>query len=80
MEENEVILFYICNACHEHSSKDLIGVFTDQRAYRKYLDDLKKDKILSKEDIDELDRLNQTQGRSLNYLIEVEELNPTYKA
>lgn len=80
MEENEVILFYSCNAWHEHSSKDLIGVFTDERAYRQYLDDLKKDKKLSKEDIDELDRLNQTQGRSLNYLIEIEELNPTYKA
>lgn len=78
MEENEVILFYSCNAWHNRDSMDLKGVFTDKKAFDQYLKDMKKDKKLSKEDIQELEEIGQTQGHSLNYQIMKEYLNPVY--
>lgn len=79
MEENEVILFYSCNAWHNCSSMDLMGVFTDQTAFGQYLKDMKEDGLLSEEDMEQLTELNQTQGKELNYQIMNEELNPVYK-
>ena len=76
----EAKLLYTCDALHSHGSMSLQGIFTDEKAFKQYLEDMRKDKKnnLSREDIQELYQYNQTQGRELNYLIEVEEINPQY--
>ena len=77
----EAKLLYTCDAWHSHRSKSLQGIFTDEKAFKQYLEDMRKDKKnkLSREDIQELRQYNQTQGRDLNYLIDIEEINPQYK-
>ena len=77
----EAKLLYTCDAWHSQGSMSLQGIFTDEKAFKQYLDDMRKDKKnkLSREDIQELCQYNQTQGRDLNYLIEIEDLNPSYK-
>lgn len=79
MEENEVILFYSSNAWHNYGSMDLEAVFTDQKAYARYLQDMRKDGQLSAGDIRQLEEINRTQGRELNYMMVTEELNPAYR-
>lgn len=77
---DEAIVLFSCDAWHTHSSKDLVGVFTNKAAYKQYLSDMKDDKKLSTEDLKDMELYQQTQGRDMNYLIELHEINPKYEA
>lgn len=68
MEENEIILFYSCNAWHNWDSMDLKGLFTDKTAFDQYFKDMKQDKSLTKEDIKGLEDIGQMQCLSLNFI------------
>jgi hypothetical protein len=74
----DALILYSCNAWHEHSSKELIGVFTDMKKLSGYINDMKSAGKLAKEDAEELLEHHQTQGLQENYMIEEEALNPLY--
>lgn len=74
----EVTLFYRTDEHHSFASYELIGVFTNKKAFRKYLRKMKKSGILTHEDMDMLENQNQTQGNDNNYVIETEESNPDF--
>lgn len=72
-------ILYSCNPWHEHSSLEILGVFTSPAKLRKYLNDMKKAGLIDDDDLDMLNELHQTQGRDLNYIIVNEGLNPKFK-
>ncbi|KAA6302836.1 MAG: hypothetical protein EZS26_001006 [Candidatus Ordinivivax streblomastigis] len=73
-------ILFSCNAWHTNTSKKLAGVFTNDRALKRYLIDMKGDGLLNDADIEMIQMYQQTQGRTLNYLIEEHLLNPKYNA
>lgn len=77
IEKDHAFLLYSCNVWHEHSSKELLGVFTDNDRLIDYISDMKSSGQLSEEDAQDLMTNHQTQGLEDNYMIEEEELNPT---
>lgn len=76
IEKGHALLLYSCNAWHEHSSKELLGVFTDNDSFIDYISDMKSSGQLSEETTEGLLRDRQTQGLEENYMIEEEMLNP----
>lgn len=76
---NNVILLYSTDAWHSHSSRELIGAFSDQEKLDKYLSKMERANKLTDEDMIMLANHGQTQGRDTNYLIETEKLNPEYE-
>ncbi|MDR3266215.1 MAG: hypothetical protein LBT24_01410 [Tannerella sp.] len=74
----EIYLLYSCNAWHSYDSFRLMGVFTNKKALQRYLSGMGKAKMLTKEDLEQLRRDKQTQGKERNYLIEEQEINPKY--
>lgn len=77
IEKDHALLLYSCNAWHEHSSKELLGVFTDNNRFIDYISDMKSSGQLSEKDAEDLFLNRQTQGLEGNYMIEEEELNPS---
>ena len=75
-EKNEALILYSCNTWHEHSSKELIGVFTDTEKLSDYVNDMKSAGKLTEEEAGGLMEHYQTQGLRENYMIEEEALNP----
>lgn len=78
----EVFTLYSCDTWHSHYSKVLLGVYTSHAKAVKQADEHSKQSEegeLSKHDVLLLGDINggikQTQGRSENYIIEVEPLN-----
>ena len=78
IENVHALLLYSCDAWHTHSSKELLGVFTDNDRFNDYIGDMKSSGKLSGEDAEDLLSQNQTQGLDENYIIDEEELNPLY--
>jgi hypothetical protein len=76
---NEAKILFSCNAWHNPSSKDLMGIFTDDNALKQYLDDMKMNGLLDNDDMKMIQLYRQTQGKTLNYRIEEQEVNPKYK-
>nr|DAE55300.1 MAG TPA: hypothetical protein [Caudoviricetes sp.] len=74
-----VILLYSTDAWHSHSSRELIGAFSDQDKLDKYLSEMEQADELTDEDMMMLANHGQTQGRNTNYLIETEKINPEYE-
>ena len=67
-------LVYSCGAWHSHSSKKVIGVFTTRNNAMKGIEN-HSNYTLTKDDKDNLERINQTQGKNINYMIELIVLN-----
>jgi hypothetical protein len=77
IEENHVLLLYSCDACHSHSGKELLGVFSEFERFIDYISDMKLKGKLSDEDAECLLTQNRTQGLDENCILEEEILNPT---
>lgn len=75
----QAYILYSCNAWHEHSSKRLLGVFTRPAMLDKFLIAMKKRSLINDNDMDMLLEHFQTQGKNINYMIEMEDLNPKFK-
>lgn len=78
-----VFILFECDAWHSHESKSRLGIFTDHAKAVIYADRHSKvteEGELSKHDVLLLGLkncgINQTQGRSQNYIIEKEIINP----
>lgn len=72
-------IVYSTNQWHEHSSKDVLGVFQKKEFLISELKSALK-KIIDIDDLSEDDEanlftINQTQGRTINFLIEEYEFN-----
>jgi hypothetical protein len=76
----KVYLLYNCNAWHSWDSYHLQGVFTGKEPLDAYLSDMKKEKLLTDENMEQLRLHGQTQGRKRNYVIEEQETDPNYPA
>jgi hypothetical protein len=72
----KVLILYTCDPWLTHSSKVLGGVFSSPKRLDLCLRRLLRQKEITGEDYDNLQRLGQTQGRQTNYLIEEHSLNP----
>lgn len=75
MNKQEIYLVYSTDAWHSHSSKELIGVCsTMDNCIRLIKSDIKKYEFEKLDDDDErmLKHWKQTQGRNINYHIDVE--------
>lgn len=70
--EKQIFVLSSCDQWHTRDTYEPIGVFTSQAfAITNLTTYLKKsEEPLSKDDIDNLHRINQTQGRDVNYSIE----------
>lgn len=75
----EVKILYETDVWHSHSSKEIVGVFSDADELDIYLKKMVRKRKITQEDYEELLRQNQTQGRQNNFMIEEEELNPKFK-
>lgn len=78
IENGNAWLLYSSDAWHTHSSKALIGVFTDSDRFSDYIGDMRSSGKISGENAEYLLLHNQTQGLEENYIVEEEELNPLY--
>lgn len=76
---DKVIMLYSTDAWHTHTSRQLIGVFSDQGELNRYLSEMEQANEMTDEDMAMLVSQNQTQGRDTNYLVETEEINPIYE-
>jgi hypothetical protein len=56
-----------------------MGVFSSRRKLKKYFRAMKRKKGLSNNDLWQLRRYRQTQGKERNYMFEEEEINPKYQ-
>ena len=80
--KNSVFVLFWCDLHHTHDSKRIAGVF---ESFNKAFDGANKFAKMSKEgriSIDDnllLKRINQTQGRNENYIIEEWEINKLIK-
>ncbi|GAB6013321.1 hypothetical protein [Viscerimonas tarda] len=74
----KVHLLYSCNAWHSWDSFRLQGVFTGKEPLDAYLSDMKKEELLTDENMEQLRLYRQTQDRERNYVIEEQETNPNY--
>ena len=72
----KVLLLSSCDAWHSYSSFRTTGIFSDMKKLIAYLK--KKDK-LSKQDINQLSTIRQTQGKQVNYFIEELIINPKFR-
>lgn len=77
-EETEITLLFSADAWHSTSSKELVAVFSDRNELEEYLSEMENQGELTDEDIAMLYRIDQTQGRDLNYSITTEKINPRY--
>lgn len=78
MKKEEVHILYSTDAWHSHSSRELIGVFSDRETLDGYVYKMRRKAKLSDDDLAGLNREDQTHGRDTNYLITTEILNPQY--
>lgn len=76
---DELIMLYSTDAWHTHTSRKLVGVFSDQDKYSNYLSEMKKDHQLTDEDFNALVNQSQTQGNEINYLVEIKQINSQYE-
>jgi hypothetical protein len=74
----DVKLLYRCDAWHSCASMDLLGAFTNKKALKRFLSGMKRDGLLDREDLEEMQIHRQTQGKELNYTIEDYSPNPKY--
>ena len=79
MENETVIIFYECDAWHSWSSMNLLGVFSETSELDHYLEQMKRTGKITDDDIEELQRLGQTQGHETNYYIDTQDINPKYE-
>lgn len=79
MEKDTVLLFYECDAWHSRDSMNLKGVFSGMFALEDYLAKMLENDEIDEDDITQLRRHGQTQGRQDNFMIETETLNPDYE-
>lgn len=73
-----VLAYYLVDAWHSHSSKNLVTIATSKTTGIKLVKEyVKKHRIkpLSNEDLEDLDRHHQTSGRNDNFLVEEITLN-----
>lgn len=74
-----VFVLSSCDAWHMHSSYNKMGVFTSKAfaitKLKQHIDSNEDYVALSDDDKANLDRLNQTQGRNINFAIEEFTLN-----
>lgn len=72
-------IVYSTNQWHEHSSKEVLGIFKKKEFLISELKSILKKTIgiddLSKDDEANLFAIDQTQGRTINFLIEEYEFN-----
>lgn len=78
-EEEEIFLLFSADAWHSTSSKELVGVFSDRDKLDDYLCEMERQGELIDEDIAMLNRIEQTQGRDINYSFTTEKINPKYE-
>lgn len=78
-EEEEIYLLFSADAWHSTSSKELVGVFSDRDKLDSYLCEMERQGELTDEDIAILNRIEQTQGRDINYSFTTEKINPKYE-
>ena len=74
---NTVLLLSSCDAWHSYQSFRTIGVFSTIKTLVRYL---KKYDKLSRQDIEQLSSIGQTQGRQVNYFVEELEFKPRLEA
>lgn len=73
-----IYILSITDAWHSHSSKETIATYSTKK---KAINGASvwasnKEKPLNSESVEELENINQTQGRVTNYIIEEFSLNP----
>lgn len=79
MINNTILLLYTCDCWHSHDSMVLVGTFSSRRVLNKYLNFLKQKVRLTEEDMEDIERFNQTQGKVINYSVSEEEINPDFE-
>lgn len=69
-----IIIAYECDSHHSHSSKSFFGAFsTETKAIRAIK---KADKNVTEQEVNQLKSNRQTQGLSINYILDATTLNP----
>jgi len=71
-----VFILSSCDAWHSYSSFRTVGVFSTIRTLVGYL---KKYDKLTEWDIEQIISIGQTQGRSVNYIAEMHDINPKFQ-
>jgi len=72
-----VLLLSSCDAWHSYQSFRIVGVFSTMQTLVQYL---KKYDSLSRQDMEQLSTIRQTQGSQINYFVEEMEINPKFEA
>lgn len=67
-----VILVFSADAWHTRSSKELMGVFS---SYEKAIKVLEENYDLSRDDLNNLKSIKQTQRRNVNFILECVNIN-----
>ena len=76
-----ILILSTTDAWHSHESKSFLGIFNDDEILKEYVIDHaleSEDGGITDHDADLLFSIKQTQGRSENYIIDEEELNPAF--
>ena len=63
-----VFAVYITDAWHSHASKDLLGITTTRKKAYQLLKN--KGYKLTIDDIEDMEKTNQTQGKEINFMID----------
>ena len=71
---NKVFILWSCDEHHSNHSKNLIGIFTEHHKAVNAADEF-DGYNMSLQDKDNLEKINQTQGLEINYMIESRVLN-----
>ena len=73
------LILYKGDAWLSTASLRLVAAFTQAASLGKFLKELAQAENLSEKELERLVRCKQTQGRTINYMIEYQEFDPEYE-